>query len=86
MNTAPDSLGNALPREMARVRADVWYIACGPGGVFAVAKMRRDLDAAARAMADDDAVAMLRAYNALTRYEGQQPVSAARCDAAKETE
>ena len=65
------TLGDALPREVARVRDEVMpaYIEIGPAGTFALAMMRRDLDEAARAMVAGDVVGMLRAYEALKRYE-----------------
>lgn len=65
-----DTLGDALPREMARVRDHVMpaYIAIGPAGSFALAFMRRDLDAAAKALAEGDVVAMLRVYQSLKEY------------------
>jgi hypothetical protein len=55
---------------MARVRDEVMpaYIEIGPAGAFALALMRRDLDEAARALAEGDAVACLRAYDALKGY------------------
>jgi len=64
------SLGDALPAEMARVRDEVMpgYLAVGPSGAFALAFMRADLDAAAKAMIEGDTVAMLRAYEALKGY------------------
>jgi hypothetical protein len=66
-----NTLGDALPREMARVRDDVMpaYIASGPVGTFALTFMRRDLDAAARAMIEGDVVAMLRCYQKLAEYD-----------------
>jgi len=65
-----ESLGEALPREMARVRDEVMpaYEEIGPSGAFALAFMRADLDAAARAMAEGDVVAMLRVYQSLKDY------------------
>jgi hypothetical protein len=65
------TLGDALPAEMARVRDEVMpaYIECGPGGAFALAMMRRDLDEAARALAEGDVVAMIRVYESLKGYE-----------------
>jgi hypothetical protein len=61
------TLGDALPAEMARVRDEVLpvYLECGPGGAPAAALMRADLDAAAKAMAEGDVVAMLAAHVAL---------------------
>jgi hypothetical protein len=66
-----DSLGDALPRVMARVRDVLMptYIEIGPAGAFALTMIRADLDAVTRAMAEDDVVAMLRAYENLKRYE-----------------
>lgn len=64
------SLGQALPAEMARVRDQIMpaYIQVGAPGIFALTMMRADLDAAAKAMAEGDPVAMLRAYEALKGY------------------
>ena len=62
-----DTLGEALPREMARVRDKVMpaYVEIGPAGAFGLAMMRRDLDEAARALAEGDVVAMVRVYQSL---------------------
>jgi hypothetical protein len=69
--TEPASLGEALPKEMARVRDHVMpaYIAIGPVGAFALAMMRADLDKAAKAMAEGDLPAMIAAYQSLKDYE-----------------
>jgi hypothetical protein len=69
--TATTSLGEALPREMARVRDHVMpaYLAIGPVGGFALACMRADLDAAAKALAEGDVVEMIRVYDRLKGYE-----------------
>lgn len=66
-----DTLGEALPREMARVRDKVMpvYVAIGNAGAFALAMMRRDLDDAAKAMAAGDVVEMLRVYKSLVDYD-----------------
>jgi hypothetical protein len=66
-----DTLGDALPREMARVRDKVMpaYVEIGPGGAFALAFMRQDLDRAAKAMAEGDLPAMIAAYQALKEYK-----------------
>lgn len=66
-----DSLGDALPREMARVRDEVMplYREIGDPGRFALALMALDLDAAARAMVEGDVVEMLRRYESLKGYE-----------------
>jgi hypothetical protein len=68
----PDTLGEALPKEMARVRDELMprYTAIGLHGQFGLAMMRAALDAAARALAEGDVVAMLRAYEALKGFTG----------------
>lgn len=69
------TLGEALPREMARLRDEVLpqYIALrGMPNVIVepqIMMMRASLDAAAKAMAEGDVVAMLRAYEDLKEYE-----------------
>lgn len=65
--SGPMTLGDALPKEMARVRDDVIpaYLAIGPAGTFAITWMRKALDDAAKAMAEGDVVAMMRAYEEL---------------------
>lgn len=71
-----DTLGDALPREMARVRDVVMpqYLELrGVPGVnveFALAMMRADLDAAAKALAEGDVVEMLRVYQSLKETTG----------------
>ena len=66
-----DTLGDALPREMARVRDKVMpaYISIGPAGGFALACMTLDLDRAARAMAEGDLPAMIAVYQSLKDYK-----------------
>lgn len=61
------TLGEDLPRLMAHVRDHVLpaYLEIGPAGAFGAMMIRRDLDDAAKALAEGDVVAMLRAYNAL---------------------
>ncbi len=65
-----DTLGDALPKEMARVRDEVMpaYLSIGPAGSFALACMRNALDNAARAMASGDVIAMLAAYESLRGF------------------
>jgi hypothetical protein len=71
-----DTLGEALPREMARVRDEVLpqFIALrGMPNVIVepqIAMMRADLDAAAKALAEGDVVAMLRVYRSLKETTG----------------
>lgn len=66
-----ETLGDALPKEMARVRDVVIppYIEIGPAGAIALMLMRADLDAAARAMAEGDVAGMIHAYEALKGWE-----------------
>jgi len=55
---------------MARVRENVLpYYDEIPTGHFAATMMRRDLDEAARALAEGDVVAMIRSYKTLKEYE-----------------
>ncbi|MBX3204018.1 MAG: hypothetical protein KF764_03055 [Labilithrix sp.] len=64
------TLGDALPKEMARVRDEVMpvYQEIGLSGVPALILMRHALDQAAKAMASGDVVAMLRALEALKGF------------------
>lgn len=67
----PTTVADALLVEMTRVRDAVMphYLRLPDmGGAFALEGMRRDLDAAARALAEQDAVACIRALNALRGY------------------
>ena len=68
-----NTLGDALPEEMRRVRDDVMPYYSDPAlngsGAFALTMMRRDLDAAAKAMAEGDVVAMMACYKALKEYD-----------------
>ena len=65
-----ESLGEALPREMARVRDELLPVYLSiPTGIFAASSMRASLDAAARAMAEGDLPAMIAAYKDLKEYE-----------------
>lgn len=65
-----DTVGEALPREMARVRDEIMpaYLEIGNSGVLALAMMRHDLDLAAKALAEGDVIAMIRQYRALRDY------------------
>lgn len=66
------TLGDDLPKEMARVRDEVMPAYADPllkgAGTFALQMMRRDLDRAARAMAEGDLPEMIAAYAALKEY------------------
>jgi hypothetical protein len=64
------NLVDALIAEMARVRDQVMpsYLEVGPVGIFALTMMRNDLDAAARALAEQDGVSCLRLYESLKGF------------------
>lgn len=66
-----ETLGEALPKEMARVRDEVLpaYLEIGKPGMLAVLLMRRDLEEAAVAMRDGDVVRMIRIYQILKEIE-----------------
>ena len=70
MTTPTESLGEALPREMARVRDEVMppYRDIGPSGVPALMMMRHALDVAAKALAEGDVVMMVRIYQELKDF------------------
>ena len=65
-----ETLGEALPREMARVRDELMprYIEIGLPGTFALALMRKALDDAAKAMISGDVVEMLRCFQELKDF------------------
>lgn len=67
---ANETLGEALPREMARVR-DLLLLKCDsiPTGACVAGEMRRHLEAAAKAMAEGEMVEMLRSYQILNGFE-----------------
>lgn len=71
MTDSNDTLGEALPREMARVRDKVMpqYQSIGTSGMPALFMMRASLDQAAKAMAEGDVAAMIAAYQDLKGYE-----------------
>lgn len=67
-----ESLGTALPKEMARVRDHVLpHYDELPGGVgrFGAMMIRADLDRATKALAEGDVVEMLRVYETLKECE-----------------
>lgn len=65
------SLGEDLPKEMARVRDEVMpaYQSIGPAGNFALTLMRTSLDRAAKAMAEGDLPEMISVYQDLKSYK-----------------
>lgn len=66
-----ESLGTELPKAIARVRDRVLpaYLEIGPPGMFAATLMRKDLDAASKAMIEGDVVEMIRVYRALESWQ-----------------
>lgn len=63
-----ESLGTALPAEMARVREIIPIYDSVPMGFIAASMMRADLDRAAKALAEGDVIEMLRVYESLKGY------------------
>jgi hypothetical protein len=65
------TLGDELPRQIARVRDELIpaYLECGVGGSFAVAMMRADLDRASKAMIEGDIVEMVRVCEKLKEWQ-----------------
>lgn len=70
-----DTLGDALPREIARVRDDVLaqFISLrGMPNVIVepqITMIRAELDRATKALAEGDILEMMRAYESLKGYE-----------------
>lgn len=61
-----ETLADALPREMARVREVLGlYRQIGPAGIFGASMIEQDLRNADRAMAAGDVVGMLRSLETL---------------------
>lgn len=66
-----ETLGDALPKEMARVREVLGhYKEIGPAGMFGAAFIEQDLKAADQAVISGDVVAMLQAYETLKQIQG----------------
>lgn len=65
------SLGIELPKEMTRVRDELMplYQEIGPGGAFALMRMRKELDRATKALAEGDVVTMIQSYEALKGFK-----------------
>jgi len=65
----PQTLGDALPLEMARCRQILLDAkSIGPSGAFLVAMITQDLSSAEKAMIAGDVVGMLRAFKSLKEY------------------
>jgi len=65
-----NTLGDELPRQIARVRDEVMpaYREIGAPGALALAMMQADLDRAAKAMIEGDLVAMISTCKSLQEY------------------
>lgn len=66
-----DTLGEELSREMARVRDEVMpaYLEIGQAGSIALSLMRQDLDAAAKALGEQDLLEALFRLKSLREYQ-----------------
>lgn len=70
MNNDTQTLADALPKEMSRVRTMLgYYKEIGPAGMFGAAMIEQDLRDADAAVMSGDLVAMLRAFKALKEIE-----------------
>lgn len=70
MTKTIETVGDALPKEMARVRDNILPIyASVPDAALATIMIRRDLDNAATAMAQGDVVGMIAALESLREYK-----------------
>ncbi len=66
-----ETLADALPKEMARVREVLGhYKEIGPAGMFGAAMIEQDLRTADRAVMSGDVVAMLRSLKTLQGITG----------------
>jgi len=66
-----ETLADALPKEMARVReVQGLYKDIGPAGAFGAAMIERDLQAADKAVMSGDVIEMIRALNILREIQG----------------
>ena len=69
--TQPETLADALPKEMARVREVLGHFKeIGPAGAIGAAFIEKDLRAADRASASGDVVAMIKALQSLRYITG----------------
>lgn len=65
-----ETLGEALPKEQARVREILGlYKEIGPAGAFGAAMIEASLRKADAAVMSGDLIAMIDAYNDLKEYE-----------------
>ena len=71
MSSHTETLGDALPKEIARCQELLLidYASIGTAGAFASAMIRGHIATAQKAMVEGDTMAMLRAYNDLKGCE-----------------
>ena len=64
------TLGEALPKEIARVRDEIMpgYILIGDPGKYALTMMRASMDKGIKALAEQDVDAMMQAYHELLGF------------------
>lgn len=66
MTHEPETLADALPKEMARVRTVLgYYKEIGPAGAIGAMFIEQDLQAADRAVMSGDVVAMIQSLETL---------------------
>jgi len=66
-----ESLGEAFPKELARVREILaLYKEIGPAGMFSAGMIEAELKLADEAVANGDVVAMIRSYKSLQEITG----------------
>lgn len=71
MSNEVETLAEALPKEMARVREVLGhYREIGPAGMFGAAFIEQDLRAADRAVMSGDVIAMIQALEKLREIKG----------------
>ncbi|MPN28612.1 hypothetical protein SDC9_176055 [bioreactor metagenome] len=63
------SIAETLPEQIARVQGMIDLYKEYPHGKFTAALMQRDVDAAHKAMKQDDLAGMIKAYKALLEWE-----------------
>lgn len=64
-----ETLGDALPKEIERVQEIIKEYESVPGGQFAAAFMKKDIQTAMAAMTEGDVVKMMTIYNELKEWK-----------------
>jgi|GEM_PF-996166 len=63
------TLGEALPKEIARVQGIIALYRSVPNGQFAAALMQQDIYAVQKAMMEGDLAGMIAAYKSLSEWK-----------------